>query len=586
MTNMSLTLNVALFSLTGSFENAVMFSNFSVYLLSTVENTKIMKIAVCQINPLIGDVSGNKEKIISWYHKACADGADIVAFPELSLIGYSPLDFVERREFREAVRSAELEIAAVTGEVALLFGSITETEDEIGTNLYNSAVLCYQGAIQFRQHKTLIPNYDVFDEVRYFESAKDVFLFDYMGETLGISVCEDIWNDKDYWKTRLYSNDPVEKLIHMGATLLINISASPYSYGRREERRRMLSTLTQKDRVPLVYVCCAGAQTDLIFDGGSMCYNSSGQLTALGKVFEEDYFIYDTDADYPRILAAERSFEEELYDALTLGIKDYCAKTGFQKALIGLSGGIDSALVTVLAVEALGKEHVDVVLLPSKYSSEGSITDSLKLIDNLGIKHRQIHIQSTVDALLDTLEPVFRNTKPDTTEENLQSRTRGILLMALANKFGALLLTTGNKSEMATGYATLYGDMCGGLAVIADVYKTDVYRICGYINRSREVIPNEIIEKAPSAELKPNQTDQDSLPPYNVLDTILRMYLEENKEFQEISESIGNPELVKRVLRMVDFNEFKRKQAAPALRVSKKAFGYGRRIPIVQGWRK
>ncbi len=529
---MSLTLNEALFSLTGSFENAVMFSNFSVYLLSTVENTKIMKIAVCQINPLIGDVSGNKEKIISWYHKACADGADIVAFPELSLIGYSPLDFVERREFREAVRSAELEIAAVTGEVALLFGSITETEDEIGTNLYNSAVLCYQGAIQFRQHKTLIPNYDVFDEVRYFESAKDVFLFDYMGETLGISVCEDIWNDKDYWKTRLYSNDPVEKLIHMGATLLINISASPYSYGRREERRRMLSTLTQKDRAPLGYVCCAGAQTDLIFDGGSMCYNSSGQLTALGKVFEEDYFIYDTDADYPRILAAERSFEEELYDALTLGIKDYCAKTGFQKALIGLSGGIDSALVTVLAVEALGKEHVDVVLLPSKYSSEGSITDSLKLIDNLGIKHRQIHIQSTVDALLDTLEPVFRNTKPDTTEENLQSRTRGILLMALANKFGALLLTTGNKSEMATGYATLYGDMCGGLAVIADVYKTDVYRICGYINRSREVIPNEIIEKAPSAELKPNQTDQDSLPPYNVLDTILRMYLEENKEFQ------------------------------------------------------
>lgn len=583
---MSLTLNVALFSLTCSFENAVMFSNFSVYLLSTVENTKIMKIAVCQINPLIGDVSGNKEKIISWYHKACADGADIVAFPELSLIGYSPLDFVERREFREAVRSAELEIAAVTGEVALLFGSITETEDEIGTNLYNSAVLCYQGSIQFRQHKTLIPNYDVFDEVRYFESAKDVFLFDYMGETLGISVCEDIWNDKDYWKTRLYSNDPVEKLIHMGATLLINISASPYSYGRREERRRMLSTLTQKDRVPLVYVCCAGAQTDLIFDGGSMCYNSSGQLTALGKVFEEDYFIYDTQADYPRILAAERSFEEELYDALTLGIKDYCAKTGFQKALIGLSGGIDSALVTVLAVEALGKEHVDVVLLPSKYSSEGSISDSLKLIDNLGIKHRQIHIQSTVDALLDTLEPVFRNTKPDTTEENLQSRTRGILLMALANKFGALLLTTGNKSEMATGYATLYGDMCGGLAVIADVYKTDVYRICGYINRSREVIPNEIIEKAPSAELKPNQTDQDSLPPYNVLDTILRMYLEENKEFQEISESIGNPELVKRVLRMVDFNEFKRKQAAPALRVSKKAFGYGRRIPIVQGWRK
>ncbi|CAG0943227.1 partial Glutamine-dependent NAD(+) synthetase, partial [Candidatus Brocadiaceae bacterium] len=285
MTIMSLTLNEALFSLTGSFENAVMFSNFSVYLLSTVENTKIMKIAVCPINPLIGDVSGNKEKIISWYHKACADGADIVAFPELSLIGYSPLDFVERREFREAVRSAELEIAAVTGEVALLFGSITETEDEIGTNLYNSAVLCYQGSIQFRQHKTLIPNYDVFDEVRYFESAKDVFLFDYMGETLGISVCEDIWNDKDYWKTRLYSNDPVEKLIHMGATLLINISASPYSYGRREERRRMLSTLTQKDRVPLVYVCCAGAQTDLIFDGGSMCYNSSGQLTALGKVF-------------------------------------------------------------------------------------------------------------------------------------------------------------------------------------------------------------------------------------------------------------------------------------------------------------
>jgi NAD+ synthase (glutamine-hydrolysing) len=546
-----------------------------------------MKIAICQFNPIIGDLKGNTNKIISGYNSACMEGAELAVFPELFLCGYPPLDLVEKKEFRNAVKLATEKIAEQTNDTGLIFGTITEDyQDKIGTGVYNSAAFCYNGKIQFIQSKTLIPNYDVFDEVRYFESAKDVFVYEFKNEKLGISICEDIWNDADYWKHRRYPIDPVQKLCDDGATILINISASPYAYGKRKQKFDMLSTLTRTDRLPLIYTCCVGAQSELIFDGGSMCLNSSGKLDLIGKTFEEDFFIYDTQKIYPEIKNVEDSFGKEVSDALILGIKDYAYKTGFKKGLVGLSGGIDSALVTYAAVKALGAENVHVVLMPSKYSSEGSVKDSEKLISNLKISSGNISIQPVVDNALEMLKEAFKGKDEDITEENLQSRVRGIYLMALSNKLGYMLCSTGNKSEIATGYATLYGDMCGALAVIGDIYKTQVYKVANYVNRDEEIIPIEIIEKAPSAELRPNQTDQDSLPPYDLLDKILKMYLEEQKEFDEISKAIGDDEVIEKVLRLVDRNEFKRKQAAPVLRVSTKAFGYGRRFPIVQGWRK
>ena len=544
-----------------------------------------MKIGLSQINPIIGNIEYNKSKILEGYKQGIKTGVDLVILPELALCGYPPQDLIEKDEFRQAVIKATEEIAKQTNEVALIFGTITEEYDNVGTGVYNSAVLCFDGKIQFVQHKTLIPNYDVFDEVRYFESAKEVHNFEFLGEKLGISICEDIWNDADYWKHRLYERDPVQRLLDKGATVLINISASPYYYGRREERKQMLSVLTKTNNIPLAYVSCVGAQTDLVFDGASLCMNGNGELVKVGKNFEEDFFIFDTKANYKPLVNIEKSYGEEILNALILGLKDYAAKTGFKKALVGLSGGIDSALVTYIAVQAFGNENVHVVMMPSQYSSKGSITDSEKLIENLQISSETIPIESVFNEFLKALSASFQNTKPDVTEENLQARIRGTLLMALSNKFGYLLCTTGNKSEMAVGYATLYGDMNGALAVIADVYKTQVYKIANFINKDKEIIPQTIIDKAPSAELRPDQKDEDSLPPYKVLDQILQLYLEEYKEIEEISKAIGDKELVKKYLRMVDRNEFKRKQAAPVLRVSKKAFGYGRRFPIVQGWR-
>lgn len=545
-----------------------------------------MKIALCQIDPIIGNLDYNKKKILDGYKKAVESKADLAIFPELSLVGYPPLDLVEKSEFRKAVNDAANEIAAITKDVGLIFGTITDDDDNIGTDIHNSAVLCYDGKIQFTQHKTLIPNYDVFDEMRYFDSAESVSVFEFKDEKLGISICEDIWNDADYWYRRRYQKDPVQELIKKGATLLINISASPYSFGKRNARYKMLSALTRKDKIPLAYVCCVGAQTDLIFDGASMCFNKKGELVLLGKSYEEDFLIFDTKLSYDKIEQCESEYEKEVYNSLVFGLKEYCTKQNFTKVLVGLSGGMDSALVTCIAVEALGSENVHVILMPSKYSSESSITDSEQLIKNLGIKFSNVSIQPAVDKILEQLKPILNLSIKSITEENLQARVRGLYLMAYSNDHRHLLLTTGNKSEMAVGYCTLYGDMCGGLAVIADVYKTDVYKIAKYVNRKREVIPQNIFDKAPSAELKPNQTDQDTLPPYELLDKILRMYLEENKEYNEIKEIIKDEEVVKRVLKMVDINEFKRNQAAPALRVSSKAFGYGRRYPIVQGWRR
>lgn len=544
-----------------------------------------MKLALCQIDPIIGDLEYNKRKILDGYRKGIESGAELVIFPELALVGYPPLDLVEKKEFRVAVNKIANEIASHTSSVGLIFGSITEDDDLVGTDIHNSALLCYNGKIQFVQHKTLIPNYDVFDEMRYFDPSKEVFVHEFNGERLGISICEDIWNDADYWYRRRYTRDPIQELLQKKATLLINISASPYSYGKRQARKDMLSTLCRTDKLPLAYTCCVGAQTDLIFDGASMCFDKKGRLVKVGKTFEEDFILFDTNADYNEIDKCESSFEEEVYKALVFGLKEYFSKMNFKKAVIGLSGGIDSALVTCIAVDALGAKNVHVLLMPSKYSSKGSVNDSLKLIKNLGISFDNVSIQPVVDEILLQLEPVLRNIK-GLTEENLQARVRALYLMAYSNNEGHLLLTTGNKSEMAVGYTTLYGDMAGGLAVIADVYKTDVYKIAEYVNRDKEIIPKEILDKPPSAELKPNQTDQDTLPPYELLDKILRMYLEENKEFNEIKNIIGDAEVVDKVLRMVDFSEYKRRQAAPALRISSKAFGYGRRYPIVQGWRR
>jgi NAD+ synthetase len=545
-----------------------------------------MKIAICQINTIVGDIENNKQKIIDGYKRGVEDKVDLVIFPELSLVGYPPLDLVEKKEFRQTAVKAAEEIASITGETGLIFGSVTEDDDKIGTDIHNSALLCYKGKIQFVQHKTLIPNYDVFDEMRYFDSAKEVQVHEFKGEKLGISICEDIWNDADYWYRRRYVKDPVKELVNKESTILINISASPYAFGKRKDRCEMLSVLTKHDKLPLIYVCTVGAQTELIFDGASMCFDKGGSLAIKGKAYREDYFIFDTEKKYEPITQVEKSFEEEVVDSLIFGLKEYCGKLRFKKVLIGLSGGMDSALVTYIAVQALGKDNVHVVLMPSKYSSEGSISHSIKLVENLDISHNQVPIQTVVDEIQKNLTEPFKIFPEGLTEENLQARVRGIYLMAFANQFNCLLLNTGNKSELATGYCTLYGDMCGGIAIIGDVYKTDVYRIANFINRDKEIIPQEIISKPPSAELKHNQTDQDTLPPYDLLDKILRMYLEQNKELSEISQEIGDGEIVKKVLRMVDINEFKRKQAAPVLRVSTKAFGYGRRYPIVQGWRK
>ena len=545
-----------------------------------------MKIALCQINTIIGNIEYNKSKIINGYKKAVEDGADLAIFPELSLIGYPPLDLVEKKEFRQASLKALNEIAEQSGEVGLLFGTITEDDDNIGTDIHNSAVLCYDGKVQFVQHKSLIPNYDVFDEMRYFDPAKSIYVYEFKGERLGISICEDIWNDADYWYKQRYSYDPVKDLIEKKASVIINISASPYSFGKRESRKNMLSVLSKTEKIPLAYVCTVGAQTELIFDGASMCFDSEGNLLKLGKSYEEDYFTFDTKGKYQPIKSSEKNFEEETLNALIFGLREYCSKQKFEKVLLGVSGGIDSALVTYLAVKAVGAENVNVMLMPSKYSSVGSIKDSEKLIKALEISSTNISIQPVVKEILQMLSPAVTEEPKRIVEENVQARVRGVYLMAVSNQFGYLLLTTGNKSEMAVGYCTLYGDMAGGLGVIADVYKTDVYRLVNYINKEEEIIPQEIIDKEPSAELSMGQKDQDTLPSYELLDRILKMYLEENKEYNEITRIIGDGEVVNKVLKLVDGNEYKRRQAAPALRVSKKAFGYGRRYPIVQGWRR
>jgi len=544
-----------------------------------------MKISLASINPTIGDLKSNFEKIISNIKKAEEVDSDLIIFPELALTGYPPLDLLDKRSFVDEVISYNSKVAEYAKNIGVIFGSVTRFEDEVGTNLFNSAIFCFDGQIKSIHKKSLLPNYDVFDEVRYFEPSREIHLLEFKGKRFGVTICEDAWNDKDFWVHRLYEFDPVEENVKLGAEIIINISASPFSIGKEKIRTEMFSQIARKHKKPVLFVNQVGANTDLIFDGGAKVFDRNGNLILASNRFEESLVHFDSDFQYEEINYEFSSDAEEIYRALILGIRDYCDKTGFKKVVLGLSGGIDSALVSVLAKEALGSENVLCVMMPSQYSSEGSITHSQKLIQNIGVKSTIIPIQPIFEEFKKSLKKEFDDLPEDVTEENLQSRIRGVLLMALSNKFGYLLLATGNKSELATGYATLYGDMCGGLAPISDVYKTKVYEIARYINREKEIIPIEIINKVPSAELRPNQTDQDTLPPYDILDKILYLYIEEAKEEDEIVEKGFDRELVRRVLKMVDRAEYKRKQAAPGLKVTNKAFGSGRRFPIVQRWR-
>lgn len=544
-----------------------------------------MKILLVNINPIIGYLQYNFEKLREKISEAEKLNADLVIFPELVLTGYPPLDLLDKRSFIDEVLSYNKKIAELSNKVGIIFGTVTREEDSIGTNIFNSAVFCSNGVIKSIHRKSLLPNYDVFDEVRYFEASRNVHLLNLNEKRFGVTICEDAWNDKDFWVHRLYEFDPVEENVKLGADILINISASPFSIGKEKIRTEMFSQIARKHRKTVLFVNQVGANTDLIFDGGIKVFDRNGKLIIASNRFEESSVLYDTEKIYDEIKYEYPSDIEDIYNALILGIKDYCQKTGFKKVVLGLSGGIDSALVAVLAKEALGSENVLCVMMPSQYSSEGSIKDSKKLIENLGVKFTIIPINKLFDEFRETLKQEFDDLPEDVTEENLQSRIRGVLLMALSNKFGYLLLATGNKSELATGYATLYGDMCGGLAPISDLYKTRVYELARFINRHKEIISIEILNKKPSAELRPNQTDQNTLPPYDVLDQILYNYIEEAKEEEEIVSLGFDRELVKKVLKMVDRAEYKRKQAAPGLKVTKKAFGTGRRFPIVQRWR-
>jgi NAD+ synthetase len=441
------------------------------------------------------------------------------------------------------------------------------------------------GKVVWRQDKSLLPTYDVFDEDRYFEPAKSVAPFVFNGRKLAITICEDIWNDEDFWSDRLYRRDPVKELIGQGADLILNVSASPWHAGKEKTRLEMLQRVARDEKVPLVQVNLIGANDELIFDGHSVAINRKGEAVALGKGFAEDIFVVEVDGNAPAVKPEWKNAEEQLFRALSLGVGDYVRKCGFKSVVIGLSGGIDSAITAVIAVDALGADKVMGVSMPARYSSSGSLTDAEKLAKNLGIRYEVLPIEQTFNAMEGQVQKVFAGTKPNEAEENIQSRLRGVTLMALSNKFGSLVLTTGNKSEMAVGYCTLYGDMCGALAVIADVFKTDVYKVSRWINREKEIIPSDSITKPPSAELRPDQKDQDSLPEYDLLDAILQLYVVEHLSKEDIVQRGLAAPVVNDVINKVTFSEYKRRQAAPGLKVSPRAFGIGRRIPIAQRFR-
>jgi len=540
-----------------------------------------VKIALGQINPTVGDFSGNGGKIIEFSRRAKSSGAGLILFPELSVCGYPPRDLVERSSFVEHNRVTLDHIAAETRGIAVICGVVTPAQAETGKSVMNSAALLQDGKIAFIQSKMLLPTYDVFDEMRNFAPAARQQLFPFCGKQMALTICEDAWNDKHFWNKRLYTFDPVEALVKAGGTFVLNISASPFWVGKREFRREMLASIARTQKVPVAMVNQVGGNDSLVFDGSSLVLDSEGEVIAQGKSFEEDLIYFDSDHLSGEIHSQIEGEEASAYAALVLGTRDYVNKCGFQKVIVGLSGGIDSALTAVIAADAVGPENVIGVGMPGPYSSPGSIDDARALAHNLGIRFELLSINDVFASYRNTLGPVFRGLNPDATEENIQSRARGALLMALSNKFGAIVLSTGNKSELGVGYCTLYGDMVGGLAVISDVPKTMVYRLSHYVNSLRPVIPQASLEKAPSAELRPDQKDSDTLPPYEVLDAILEDYVEESRTAEQIAAGRGfDVTLVRRAIRMVERTEYKRQQAAPGLKISAKAFGYGRRFPI------
>ena len=541
-----------------------------------------MKIALAQIDPTVGDFTGNLEKIVAASGRAAAQGARLTVFSELAICGYPPADFLEKPSFLARCRLAVEELAAATGgmSTAVLAGVALPAGGDTGKPAVNAAVLLDGGRPLLEQHKRLLPFYDVFDEQRYFAPSRQQQVVELDGIRLAITICEDAWNDKNFWPRRLYTVDPVEELMRQNPAVHINLSSSPFWHSKRAIRREMLAAIARRDGIPVLMSNQVGGNDSLIFDGSSLALNARGELIAQAASFEEDLVVLDP-FDAPAIPVAEEDDTEAAYRALVLGTRDYVRKCGFRKALVGLSGGIDSALVAAIAKDALGADNVICVGMPSPYSSAGSIDDSRQLAADLGIRFEVIGISGLFSEFTRALEPQFAGTKPDTTEENIQSRIRGALLMALSNKFSALVLTTGNKSEMAVGYCTLYGDMVGALAVIGDLVKTRVYAVCHWLNRNGEVIPLQILEKPPSAELRPDQKDTDSLPPYEVLDPILEAYVERYETPERISKENGFPlVLVQQVVRLVERSEYKRQQAAPVLKVTRKSFGMGRRFPI------
>ncbi len=541
-----------------------------------------MKITLAQLNPVVGDVAGNLAKAAAVLHEA-GPASDLIVFPELFLVGYPPRDLLEKPGLIDRVQQAVGELAEHTRrhpDTGVLVGAPRPTGRRAGKGLYNSAVLLHRGEVVFQRNKTLLPTYDVFDETRYFDPDDQVAAVAFKDEVLGISICEDAWCDPELSCSRLYNADPIKELARQGATLMLNISASPFQVGKEEIRYHLLNYHVKNHGRPFVYVNQVGGNDELVFDGESMALDARGHLTAHLPAFEEAVVTFDSRAPGTPSPYTPPERIATACQALVLGLKDYLGKCGFSQAVVGLSGGVDSAVTCCLAVRALGPENVLGVLMPSPYTSKGSIDDSRALAANLGVQVRFIPITSIYQCCRDTLAEPLELGEIDVTLENLQARIRGNILMAISNKFGHMVLSTGNKSELAVGYCTLYGDMSGGLSVLADVPKTMVYQLADFLNREGEVIPREIIRKAPSAELRPDQKDQDTLPPYEVLDRIMDCYLTERKGYKDIVQLGFEPETVKWVIRAIDQNEYKRRQAAPGLKITSKAFGMGRRIPI------
>lgn len=541
-----------------------------------------MKIAIAQINSHVGNFAGNLQRMQAAVAEAKTQGADIVCLPELSVVGYPPRDFLEFDDFIKLSEDTVLQLADSAQGIAIIVGAPSRNPVVEGKDLFNSAYFLAEGQVQFVQHKTLLPTYDIFDEYRYFETANEWKVFEYQGKRIALTICEDLWNVGN--ENPLYRICPMDELMDQQPDLMINISASPFAYDHAEDRIHVMKTNVDRYGLPLFYVNQVGAQTEVIFDGGSMVLSPKGEVIEELPYFQEVVRTYDLDeimaGGGEKILQPKEKIPL-IHDALVMGLQNYFGKLGFRQAMLGLSGGIDSAVVAVLAARALGEDNVRVLLMPSQYSSDHSVNDARQLAENLGLQYDIIPIQSVFEAYDDVLKPHFWATPFGLAEENIQARIRGMLLMAFSNKFGPIVLNTSNKSEMAVGYGTLYGDMCGGLSVIGDVYKTEVYELARYINKDRELIPENIINKPPSAELRPDQKDTDSLPPYDQLDPILYQYVNRSQDPADIIAMGYDAELVRRILRLVNINEFKRHQTAPVLRVSDKAFGMGRRMPIV-----